>query len=228
MRWAATEEPTLEWVLIWSHTSFSIRPVRLAESWPCDKGAFWIPLYSDAEHLQSRECFYVYLLSFSVGRTERSALRALRKQLYAHKSDLISAFQEFDPNNTGTLKRNRTAMHWNCIFTKLYTIKAFHHSLEVVMLESNCICLKAAFVNNSTATWCLCLRDDLSKSVGQCHREYTEVGSALEGAAISARQQHAEWHDGLPEVDKGVLHHWAKAGGGSLFPALSWYSPITI
>lgn len=38
----------------------------------------------------------------SVGWTERSALRALREQLFVHKSDLISAFQEFDPHNTGT------------------------------------------------------------------------------------------------------------------------------
>uniref|UniRef100_A0A3Q1IPI5 Serine/threonine-protein phosphatase with EF-hands n=1 Tax=Anabas testudineus TaxID=64144 RepID=A0A3Q1IPI5_ANATE len=45
----------------------------------------------------------------SVGRTERSALRALRKQLYAHKSDLISAFQEFDPNNTGMISLSQWA-----------------------------------------------------------------------------------------------------------------------
>ncbi|XP_063065803.1 serine/threonine-protein phosphatase with EF-hands 2-like [Engraulis encrasicolus] len=39
----------------------------------------------------------------SVGRTERSAMRALRQQLFAHKSDLISAFQEHDPDNTGCI-----------------------------------------------------------------------------------------------------------------------------
>ncbi|XP_049460466.1 serine/threonine-protein phosphatase with EF-hands 2-like [Epinephelus fuscoguttatus] len=39
----------------------------------------------------------------SVGWTERSALRALRGQLFVHKSDLISAFQEFDPNNKGMI-----------------------------------------------------------------------------------------------------------------------------
>ncbi|KAI3361764.1 hypothetical protein L3Q82_002107 [Scortum barcoo] len=44
----------------------------------------------------------------SVGWTERSALQALRGQLFAHKSDLISAFQEFDPNNTGTISLS----HW--------------------------------------------------------------------------------------------------------------------
>ncbi|XP_056260313.1 serine/threonine-protein phosphatase with EF-hands 2-like [Seriola aureovittata] len=44
----------------------------------------------------------------SVGWTERSALRALREQLFVHKSDLISAFQEFDPNNTGLI----SLRHW--------------------------------------------------------------------------------------------------------------------
>ncbi|AWP15421.1 putative serine/threonine-protein phosphatase with EF-hands 2-like [Scophthalmus maximus] len=44
----------------------------------------------------------------SVGWTERSALRALREQLFVHKSDLISAFQEFDPNNTGKISLS----HW--------------------------------------------------------------------------------------------------------------------
>ncbi|XP_070760463.1 serine/threonine-protein phosphatase with EF-hands 2 [Enoplosus armatus] len=37
----------------------------------------------------------------SVGRTERSALKVLREQLFAHKSDLICAFKMFDSENTG-------------------------------------------------------------------------------------------------------------------------------
>ncbi|XP_030225832.1 serine/threonine-protein phosphatase with EF-hands 2 isoform X3 [Gadus morhua] len=36
-----------------------------------------------------------------VGQTEHSALRVLRKQLFSHKSDLISAFQDLDKENTG-------------------------------------------------------------------------------------------------------------------------------
>ncbi|XP_072518189.1 serine/threonine-protein phosphatase with EF-hands 2-like [Salminus brasiliensis] len=44
----------------------------------------------------------------SVGRTERSALRALREQLFAHKSDLISAYEEFDPERTGVISMK----HW--------------------------------------------------------------------------------------------------------------------
>ena len=44
-------------------------------------------------------CVCVFL---SIGRTERSALCALREQLFAHKSDLLGAFQRYDPNNTGT------------------------------------------------------------------------------------------------------------------------------
>ncbi|KAK5901013.1 hypothetical protein CgunFtcFv8_025925 [Champsocephalus gunnari] len=41
----------------------------------------------------------------SVGWTERSALQALREQLFVHRSDLISAFQEFDPSNKSTTER---------------------------------------------------------------------------------------------------------------------------
>uniref|UniRef100_A0A3Q3FR74 Serine/threonine-protein phosphatase with EF-hands n=1 Tax=Labrus bergylta TaxID=56723 RepID=A0A3Q3FR74_9LABR len=44
----------------------------------------------------------------SVSWTERSALQALRKQLFVHKSVLISAFQEFDPHNTGIISLS----HW--------------------------------------------------------------------------------------------------------------------
>ncbi|XP_061655382.1 serine/threonine-protein phosphatase with EF-hands 2-like isoform X1 [Phyllopteryx taeniolatus] len=39
----------------------------------------------------------------SVGWTERSALQALRQQVFVHKSDLISAFQAFDPDSTGLI-----------------------------------------------------------------------------------------------------------------------------
>uniref|UniRef100_A0A8C6MKN7 Serine/threonine-protein phosphatase n=1 Tax=Nothobranchius furzeri TaxID=105023 RepID=A0A8C6MKN7_NOTFU len=44
----------------------------------------------------------------SVGRTERSALQALKEQLFVHKSDLIRAFQEFDPDNMGLI----SLRHW--------------------------------------------------------------------------------------------------------------------
>ncbi|KAM4615797.1 serine/threonine-protein phosphatase with EF-hands 2 [Polymixia lowei] len=37
----------------------------------------------------------------SVGRTEHSALKVLREQLFAHKSDLICAFHELDKEKTG-------------------------------------------------------------------------------------------------------------------------------
>ncbi|XP_056146741.1 serine/threonine-protein phosphatase with EF-hands 2-like [Lampris incognitus] len=51
----------------------------------------------------------------SVGWTERSALRALRAQLFAHKSDLIAAFEEYDPKNTGLL----SLKHWASAMEKV-------------------------------------------------------------------------------------------------------------
>ncbi|XP_034450665.1 serine/threonine-protein phosphatase with EF-hands 2 [Hippoglossus hippoglossus] len=44
-----------------------------------------------------------------VGRTERSALKVLREQLFAHKSDLICAFKKLDSNNTGLVSLNEWA-----------------------------------------------------------------------------------------------------------------------
>ncbi|XP_031433258.1 serine/threonine-protein phosphatase with EF-hands 2 isoform X3 [Clupea harengus] len=52
----------------------------------------------------------------SVGRTERSALRALREQLFAHKSDLISAFQKYDPDNTGWISLKDWAVAMETVF----------------------------------------------------------------------------------------------------------------
>ncbi|XP_075312660.1 serine/threonine-protein phosphatase with EF-hands 2 [Odontesthes bonariensis] len=54
------------------------------------------------QYQASRTCRELTLRQ-SVGWTERSALRALREQLFVHKSDLISAFQECDPNHTGLI-----------------------------------------------------------------------------------------------------------------------------
>ncbi|XP_051807349.1 serine/threonine-protein phosphatase with EF-hands 2 [Acanthochromis polyacanthus] len=46
----------------------------------------------------------------SVGRTERSALKVLREQLFAHKSDLICAFKKLDSENTGLVSLNDWAL----------------------------------------------------------------------------------------------------------------------
>ncbi|XP_063051686.1 serine/threonine-protein phosphatase with EF-hands 2 [Engraulis encrasicolus] len=45
-------------------------------------------------------------LKQSVGKTERAALKALREQLFVHKTELISAFQEYDKENTGLIGLN--------------------------------------------------------------------------------------------------------------------------
>lgn len=116
--------------------------------------------------------------SISVGWTERSALRALKEQLFVHKSDLMSAFQEFDPNDTGREKSSRR------VFQSLIHVYCF-----------------------------LGVREDLFTALGQCHREGAEPGSALEGAAPPAHQQHPGRHGGLPAVDTGILHHRAQTRG---------------
>ncbi|KAM9307051.1 serine/threonine-protein phosphatase with EF-hands 2 [Pholidichthys leucotaenia] len=59
------------------------------------------------QYQASRTCRELTLRQ-SVGWTERSALQALRTQLFVHKSNLISAFQEFDPNRTGMISLS----HW--------------------------------------------------------------------------------------------------------------------
>ncbi|KAM6902772.1 serine/threonine-protein phosphatase with EF-hands 2 [Xenentodon cancila] len=59
------------------------------------------------QYQASRTCRELTLRQ-SVGWTERSALRALREQLFVHKSDLIRAFQEHDPNNAGVI----SLRHW--------------------------------------------------------------------------------------------------------------------
>uniref|UniRef100_A0A8C2PSD1 Serine/threonine-protein phosphatase with EF-hands n=1 Tax=Cyprinus carpio TaxID=7962 RepID=A0A8C2PSD1_CYPCA len=51
----------------------------------------------------------------SVGRTELSALQALRMQLFAHKSDLIHEFQEYDPQRTGVI----SVKHWAAAVEKV-------------------------------------------------------------------------------------------------------------
>ncbi|XP_071753803.2 serine/threonine-protein phosphatase with EF-hands 2 [Centroberyx gerrardi] len=67
----------------------------------------------------------------SVGRTERSALKVLREQLFAHKSDLICAFQEFDNENKGLVSLNDWA-------TALESV--MHLGLPWRMLRSQLTC----------------------------------------------------------------------------------------
>ncbi|XP_070780644.1 serine/threonine-protein phosphatase with EF-hands 2-like [Enoplosus armatus] len=69
------------------------------------------------QYQASRTCRELTLRQ-SVGWTERSALRALREQLFVHKSDLISAFQEFDPNNTGMI----SLRHWASVTERVLNL----------------------------------------------------------------------------------------------------------
>ncbi|KAK7934348.1 hypothetical protein WMY93_005244 [Mugilogobius chulae] len=70
----------------------------------------------------------------SVGRTERSALKVLREQLFAHKSDLMSAFRAYDKENTGLVSLSdwadavESVMHlglpWRMLRSQLVTCKS--------------------------------------------------------------------------------------------------------
>ncbi|XP_041957321.1 serine/threonine-protein phosphatase with EF-hands 2 [Alosa sapidissima] len=71
-------------------------------------------------------------LKQSVGRTERSALKALREQLFVHKTDLLRAFKEYDEDNTGLISLNNwakavgTVLHldlpWRMLRSQLVTL----------------------------------------------------------------------------------------------------------
>lgn len=73
-------------------------------------------------------------LNCSVGRTERSALKVLREQLFAHKSDLIGAFKKFDSNNTGASRvtDRLSPLGFRCWFLFYYGSPAFRPSASKV------------------------------------------------------------------------------------------------
>lgn len=60
------------------------------------------------QYQASRTCRELTLRQ-SVGQTEKSALNALKEQLFAHKSHLISAFQDCDTNKTGIISLSQWA-----------------------------------------------------------------------------------------------------------------------
>ncbi|XP_010875508.2 serine/threonine-protein phosphatase with EF-hands 2 isoform X2 [Esox lucius] len=70
----------------------------------------------------------------NVGKPEHSALKVLREQLFAHKSDLVRAFQEFDKDKTGLISLNDwviavesvlcLGLPWRMLFSQLITCKA--------------------------------------------------------------------------------------------------------
>lgn len=66
------------------------------------------------QYQASRTCRELTLRQ-SVGQTEKSALQALREQLFAHRSPLIRAFQEFDPKNTGMISLSHWAGATECV-----------------------------------------------------------------------------------------------------------------
>ncbi|XP_053727021.1 serine/threonine-protein phosphatase with EF-hands 2 isoform X2 [Synchiropus splendidus] len=71
----------------------------------------------------------------SVGRTERSALKVLREQLFSHKSDLICAFKKFDLDNTGRLSLN----DWACALESVMNLDIPWRMLRCQLVTSKLI-----------------------------------------------------------------------------------------
>ncbi|ROL46687.1 Serine/threonine-protein phosphatase with EF-hands 2 [Anabarilius grahami] len=68
-----------------------------------------------------------------VGRTERSALQALRLQLFAHKSALIREFQEYDPQCTGLI----SLKHWTVAVEKVLRLSLPWRVLRAQLVTSS-------------------------------------------------------------------------------------------
>uniref|UniRef100_A0A8C4GSV8 Serine/threonine-protein phosphatase with EF-hands n=1 Tax=Dicentrarchus labrax TaxID=13489 RepID=A0A8C4GSV8_DICLA len=82
-----------------------------------------------------------FTLRQSIGWTERSALRALKEQLFVHKSDLISAFHEFDPNNTGLISLS----HWASVTEKVLNLGLPWRVLRPQLVSSTRVCFVCTF-----------------------------------------------------------------------------------
>ncbi|XP_016401833.1 serine/threonine-protein phosphatase with EF-hands 2 isoform X4 [Sinocyclocheilus rhinocerous] len=107
----------------------------------------------------------------SVGRTELSALQALRMQLFAHKSDLIHEFQEYDPQCTGVIsvkhwaaaveKALRLALPWRVLRSQLVTDSAQDGTLNYqhwvnqlsVMQPNTEVCVSDSVRLRTRASW---------------------------------------------------------------------------
>lgn len=64
--------------------------------------------------------YVLFPFLFSIRRTEHSALKVLREQLFAHKSDLISAFQDYDKKNTGAVLLTNHRLNRHAVFIHVF------------------------------------------------------------------------------------------------------------
>lgn len=127
----------------------------------------WWHILRRLDELWGKHCIvfisghYAHLIS-SVGRTERSALKVLREQLFAHKSDLIGAFKKFDRNNAGASRftERLSPLGFRCKFVFYYASPAFrplvHLKVRVALRGGNvssCFCpLKGTVFNKKKAS----------------------------------------------------------------------------
>uniref|UniRef100_A0A673KX39 Serine/threonine-protein phosphatase n=1 Tax=Sinocyclocheilus rhinocerous TaxID=307959 RepID=A0A673KX39_9TELE len=95
-----------------------------------------------------------------VGRTELSALQALRMQLFAHKSDLIHEFQEYDPHAVSGVisvkhwaaaveKALRLALPWRVLRSQLVTDSAQDGTLNYQHWITNTSLLETLYKHHS-------------------------------------------------------------------------------
>lgn len=150
----------------------------------------------------------------SIGRTERSALKVLREQLFAHKSDLVSAFKQFDSKNTGVcrghLQSRPRKIRWCLIYSLLacstdiwafvfvFWTKVFNPTIyEKTWLSS----VKSEDVVSTSA------RSRVFERLGLCPGERDAPGFALAHVELPAvHRQVQRRHDQLPQVVQRARH----------------------
>lgn len=55
-------------------------------------------------------------IHFRVSVAESSALKALQEKLFAHRSELMAAFQQYDLYNTGKITQSNATCKYGCTF----------------------------------------------------------------------------------------------------------------
>lgn len=149
----------------------------------------------------------------SIGRTERSALKVLREQLFAHKSDLISAFKQFDSENTGAWRGHLQSSPWQIRWCLIYSFLVCSMDIWAFAFV---FWTKVFNPTIYKKTWLSSVNsDDVSTSarsrvferLGLCSGECDAPWFALAHVELPAiHRQVQRWHDQLPRVVQRARH----------------------